>query len=95
MAEQFIGAKRKLKRWQKAVSVMAAVVVFVTTYALILPAITLDKDTDPGSRGWRSRRAMMGLRAAGPFMRLSPRKSRLKNRRMDLVNTVPRSFSLK
>ena len=51
MIEQFIRAKRKLKRWQKAVSVMAAVVVFVTTYALILPAITLDKDTASGQSG--------------------------------------------
>ena len=48
MIEQFIRAKRKLKRWQKAVSVIAAVVVFVTTYALVLPAITLDKDTASG-----------------------------------------------
>lgn len=30
------------KRWQKAVSVMAAAVVFTTTYALILPAITAE-----------------------------------------------------
>lgn len=34
--------KRK-KRWQKVLSVLAAVVVFVTTYMLILPAITLEK----------------------------------------------------
>ena len=33
--------KRK-KRWQKVLSVLAAVVVFVTTYMLILPAITLE-----------------------------------------------------
>ena len=49
--EQFLRAKKRLKRWQKAVSVMAAVVVFVTTYALILPAITLDKDTASGQSG--------------------------------------------
>lgn len=34
--------KRK-KRWQKVLSVLAAVVVFITTYMLILPAITLEK----------------------------------------------------
>lgn len=34
--------KRK-KRWQNVLSVLAAVVVFVTTYMLILPAITLEK----------------------------------------------------
>lgn len=42
---------RKLKRrrhqrlWQKAVSMMMCVVVFCTTYALILPAITKEADT--------------------------------------------------
>ena len=45
MVEQFIKLNRRMKRWQRAVSVMAAVVVFSTTYALILPAITLDKNT--------------------------------------------------
>ena len=45
MVERFLKLNRKMKRWQRAVSVMAAVVVFVTTYALVLPAITLDKDT--------------------------------------------------
>ena len=45
MAEKFIEANRRLKKWQRAVSVLAAIVVFVTTYALVLPAITLDKDT--------------------------------------------------
>ena len=41
--------KRSIKR--KFVSVLAGIVVFSTTYALILPAITLDQDTasdDPG-----------------------------------------------
>ncbi len=33
------------KRWQKMVTCMAAVVVFFTTYALILPALTLEKET--------------------------------------------------
>ena len=39
-------AKRhyRKKRWQKVVTVLAAVVVFCTTYALILPAITMEKD---------------------------------------------------
>ena len=37
--------EHKRKRiWQKVASVMAAVVVFCTTYALILPAITMDQD---------------------------------------------------
>ena len=45
MVERFIKLNRRMKRWQRVVSVMAAVVVFATTYALILPAITLDTDT--------------------------------------------------
>lgn len=43
-AAGFLLAQRRHKRWQKAVSAMAAVVVFCTTYALILPAITLSND---------------------------------------------------
>ena len=36
--------KRRLrKRWQKVVTALCALVVFCTTYALILPAITLEK----------------------------------------------------
>ncbi len=36
-------AKRRL--WQRVVAVPAAIVVFVTTYALILPAIAMERDT--------------------------------------------------
>ncbi len=43
-SEYALKHKRK-KRWQKIVTVMAAVVVFCTTYALILPAITMEKQT--------------------------------------------------
>ncbi len=45
MVEYFITLNKKMKRWQRAVSLLSAVVVFTTTYALILPAITLDKNT--------------------------------------------------
>ena len=39
-------AKRKEKRalWQRVVSVLVSIVVFCTTYALILPALTLEKN---------------------------------------------------
>lgn len=43
-AAEFISEQRKKKRWTKAVTAMAAVVVFCTTYALILPAITQETD---------------------------------------------------
>ena len=35
--------QRNVKRWQKVVGFLAAIVVFCTTYALILPAITMSK----------------------------------------------------
>ncbi len=43
--EKFLQRYKKWKRWQKIVSVMACIVVFCTTYALILPAITMTNQT--------------------------------------------------
>lgn len=40
-------AHRRRKRWQQAVSFMAAIVVFCTTYSLILNAITQEISPDP------------------------------------------------
>ena len=38
--------KRKaLKRWQRIVTVLAAIITFVTTYTLILPAITVERES--------------------------------------------------
>ena len=45
LIEHFIRINRRMKRWKGMVSVLSAAIVFITTYALILPAITLDKDT--------------------------------------------------
>ena len=42
-ADEYTQARRKRRNWQKVVAVLAALVVFCTTYALILPAITLEK----------------------------------------------------
>ena len=42
--EKYTQAHRRKKRWYRAVTCLAAVVVFCTTYALILPAITLEKE---------------------------------------------------
>lgn len=44
-AADFMLAQRRHRCWQKVVSGMAAVVVFCTTYALILPAITMSTET--------------------------------------------------
>lgn len=43
MIADFLYRQKRRKIWHKVVSFMAAVVVFCTTYALILPAITLEK----------------------------------------------------
>ncbi|MDD7389583.1 MAG: fibro-slime domain-containing protein [Lachnospiraceae bacterium] len=43
-AAKFLKNRRIHKRWQKVVMCMAAVVVFVTTYMLILPAITMEQE---------------------------------------------------
>ena len=42
-AGAFLAKKRRRRRWAKVVSVLGCVVVFCTTYALILPAITAEK----------------------------------------------------
>lgn len=41
-ANTYSKARRRQKRWYQVVRLLAAVVVFVTTYALILPAITME-----------------------------------------------------
>ena len=41
--EETVKKRRNRKRWQKVVTALCALVVFCTTYALILPAITLEK----------------------------------------------------
>ena len=45
-AAEYTQRRRRRERWQKVVTCLAAVVVFCTTYALILPAITLEKQCD-------------------------------------------------
>lgn len=44
-AEAFNKKYKNRRRWYTALVVMAAVVVFCTTYALIMPAITMEKET--------------------------------------------------
>ena len=43
--DKLLREKGKLKRWHKVVSALACVVVFCTTYALIMPALTMERDT--------------------------------------------------
>lgn len=42
-AERYASAHKRKRRWYQVTTCLAAVVVFCTTYALILPAITLEK----------------------------------------------------
>ena len=42
-AEKYTLAHKRKRRWQRAVTALSGVVVFCTTYALILPAITMEK----------------------------------------------------
>ncbi len=45
---EYANKHRKKSRWKRIVTVMACVVVFCTTYALILPAITMEKTYECG-----------------------------------------------
>ena len=45
-AERYTSAHRRKRRWYRVTTCLAAVVVFCTTYALILPAITLEKQCE-------------------------------------------------
>lgn len=42
-AEKYTNANRRKRVWRRVMTVLASIVVFCTTYALILPAITLEK----------------------------------------------------
>ena len=44
-AKRYTNRRRQWKRWQKLVSVLGCIVVFCTTYALIIPAITQERET--------------------------------------------------
>lgn len=44
-ASKAVSRRRQHRKWQKVVTVLAAMVVFCTTYALILPAITMERET--------------------------------------------------
>ncbi len=49
MYSDFQSAHRKHRAWQRVVTILACFVVFCTTYALILPAITMETDEDPNA----------------------------------------------
>ena len=43
--DRIVHKHKALKRWKHVVTVMAALITFATTYALILPAITVEKNS--------------------------------------------------
>ena len=43
-----VAKNRRKSIWKRIVSVLACIVVFCTTYALILPALTLERDPSCG-----------------------------------------------
>lgn len=45
---EHLARRHRRRTWKKAVSVLACVVIFCTTYALILPAITMEKKSQCG-----------------------------------------------
>ena len=49
-AEKFHRKRHRRKRWQKVVSTLGCVVVFCVTYALVLPAVTQEKETFCGKQ---------------------------------------------
>ena len=56
--EQILQHQKRWKKWQKVVASLACVVVFITTYALILPAITMDREEAQSQGGifWKESR---------------------------------------
>ena len=45
-ADAYVKKRKRRSLWQKIVGSLACVVVFVTTYMLILPAITMEQACD-------------------------------------------------
>ena len=64
-ADQYMKERRRKKWWHKVVISLAAIVVFCTTYALILPAVTLEKDA-PAEEEQAGEESLMQLNYTGP-----------------------------
>ena len=63
--EKLIRDSKRSREWRYFVFCLAAVVVFTTTYALILPAITVEKDTTDSVGGLVTEEADSGSMGAG------------------------------
>ena len=47
MAEEFLRRHKFIRRWRKVLAVMMAMVVFMSTYSMMLPAITMEPGDGP------------------------------------------------
>ena len=63
-ADKYMKERRRKKWWHKVVISLAAIVVFCTTYALILPAVTLEKDA-PAEEEQAGEESLMQLNYTG------------------------------
>ena len=48
--EKILRNRRTRRKLQRTISLFAAVVVFITTYSLVIPAITMEKTPGAGSK---------------------------------------------
>ena len=73
--EQILRHQKKWKKWQKVVVSLACIVVFITTYALILPAITMDRDEAKSQGGifWAGMRQRARAVSSGRNLRTQRR----------------------
>ncbi len=65
-AEPYTQRNRRRRIWQKVVGGLACAVVFCTTYALILPAITMEKETICGLEEHTHTEACYAVETVGP-----------------------------
>ncbi len=70
-AEKYSKAHRRRKRWRRAVTVLAAIVVFCTTYALILPAVTMENEPQSDIAAYSSRFSYADAISTKDFIRLN------------------------
>ena len=80
-AKVFLQAHKNKSIWHRITTSLAAVVVFVTTYMLILPAITMERPTDTAGVLYpecvRQLKVMLGLPASAESATPLPKTIRL------------------
>lgn len=72
LIEKFMRVRSRRRRLYRVISVLACIVVFVTTYAMILPAITIDRQTALGMNGMSWSREAPKVSSGGKSNKASP-----------------------